>query len=207
MANIKLNPVFEAFSKKVGDLVFYTRSGKTFARRKGERKDPATSEQLEIRSTFSELASDWSTINGPMHRCWNQWALKKKKRGHNAYIGENFSRQRNGEPVELFKPMGNLSIQNFSASPGASGEITCSFTPGQSEGSPRIYFFTKERIEGMSTGEIRMHDGGKTPQSPFTITGLAPGAEYAVYAVLTDGKYDEAVQVSASLSSVCASGA
>jgi len=208
MANVKLNPVFEGFSNKVGELVFYNRNGKTYARRKGERTDPASPEQLEVRSTFTELTTDWGSVNGPMHRGWDKWAEKKGKRGHNAYISENFSKQRSGEPVELFKPMGDLNLDSFTAGPGGgSGEITCEFSHNETENGIRLYLFTKKRENGLSTGEIVMHEGGKNTGSPFTITGLEAGAEYAVYAVLTDGKYNEAEQVSASMGTVCLTGA
>jgi hypothetical protein len=39
MADTKLNPIFEGFSKKIGNLVFCERNGKTIVRRLGEYHD------------------------------------------------------------------------------------------------------------------------------------------------------------------------
>ncbi len=206
MALVKLDPAFKGLSGTLGDMVYYSMNGRTYARKKVKYTDTPTPEQIKVRIVFRELNSDWKSIKGPMRRSWDQWAEKKGKRAHNVYIGENFAKQRSGEPVELCKAMGDLVLDSFTAAPGGSGEIRCEFTHGETGNELHIYLFTKKRENGLSAGEIKMHDGGKNTQSPFTITGLEPGAEYAVYAVLTDGKYDEAQQVSASIGTVTTCG-
>ena len=40
MADVKINPIFEGFSKQIGDLVFVNTNGKTFVRRKGNPGNP-----------------------------------------------------------------------------------------------------------------------------------------------------------------------
>ena len=67
MADVKINPVFEGFSRQIGDLVFVTLNGKTFVRRKGNPGNPKTLKQMGVRNSFSELVRDWSSQSGIMH--------------------------------------------------------------------------------------------------------------------------------------------
>lgn len=207
MANVKLNPVFESFSKQIGDLVFYALNGKTHVRRKVTPKNPKTTEQMAVRNSLSELAVDWASMNGLMHRGWTLWAAKKGMKANNAFVAENFDKQRSGQPVELFKAVGSLKLLSFAATPGASGEISCSFAIDGNATGKQMYFFTKKKANGVSAGEIKMHGSGTDALSPFVITGLEPGEEYFVYAVVTNGVYDAATEVSASQGLACSAGA
>ncbi len=206
MADVRLNPVFEAFKKQIGDLVFYELNGKTHVRRKGTPKNPKTPEQVLVRNSLSELVRDWSSMNGIMHLGWQAWASKKKMKGNNAYSSENFEKQRAGEPVELFKPVGSLKLSSFSALPGQSSEITCSFEITGGSSGRFINFFTKRRDSETEHEGFTMHSSAASPESPFTINGLIPGAEYFVYAVATNAEYDNATEVSASRGVICAAG-
>jgi len=206
MADVKLNPVFEAFKKQIGDLVFYQLNGKTHVRRKGSPKNPKTPEQLLVRNSLSELVRDWSSMNGIMHLGWQAWASKKKMKGNNAYSSENFEKQRSGEPVELFKQVGTLKLSSFSALPGQSGEITCSFEITGGNAGRYINFFTKRRDNGALGEGFTIHSSAVSPESPFTINGLIPDAEYFVYAAVTNSEYDNATEVSASRGVICAAG-
>ena len=206
MADVKINPVFEGFSKQIGDLVFVTSNGKTFVRRKGNPGNPKTLKQMGVRNSLSELVRDWSSLNGIMHEGWKQWAKKMKKKGNNVFVSENFQNQRTGLPIQLFRAVGNLKLTALTAEAGSSGEITCQYTIAGGSSGKHIYFFTKKQLLGMAVGEIVMHDGGGDPVSPFTITGLDPSAGYYVYAVVTNGEYDSATEVSASIGVVAVSG-
>jgi hypothetical protein len=94
--------------------------------------------------------------------------------------------------------MGEEPLADFAAEAGASsGEITCTFTP-PGNGS-HITFFTR-KVPG--NGEIELlskHDAGSGTTTPYTLTGLEPGAAYHVYGVLTDATYDESAMVSAAV--------
>jgi hypothetical protein len=206
MADAKINPVFEGFSRQIGDLVFVTSNGKTFVRRKGNPGNPKTLKQMGVRNSLSELVRDWSSLNGIMHEGWKQWAKKKKKKGNNVFVSENFEEQRAGMPLQLFRAVGRLKLASFTAEAGSSGEITCRYTIAGESSGKHLYLFTKKQAMGMAVGEITMHDGGADPVSPFTITGLVPSTGYYVYAVVTDGEYDSAAEVSASIGVVAVSG-
>lgn len=206
MADVKLNPVFEAFGKKIGDLVFYTYNGKTHVRRKGNPGNPKTPGQMSVRNSLSELATDWASMNGMMHEGWKQWAEKRKMKGNNAFIGQNFEKQRQGLPVELFKPVGSIRITEFTAAPAGTGSITCTFTIEGGSQDRHVYFFTKQRSGNIASGDLTMHSAGLSPASPYTITGLEPGAEHCVYISVTNNEYNSATEVSASLGVIASAG-
>lgn len=63
MADVRLNPVFEAFKKQIGDLVFYEYNRKTRVRRKGIPKNTKTAKQVLVRNSLAELVSDWASMS------------------------------------------------------------------------------------------------------------------------------------------------
>ncbi len=206
MADVKVNPVFEGFSKQIGDLVFFQSNGKTFVKRKGNPGNPRTLKQMSVRTSFSELISDWSSLTGIMHEGWNLRGKKKKMRGNNVFVKDNFQNQRIGSPIQLFHAVGKLVLSNFSAAPGSSGEILCSYTNSGVNAGNNIYFFTKKLTMGIASGEIVMHNGGDGTLTQHTITGLEPGAGYCIYAIVTDAEYSIAVEVSASIGVIASAG-
>lgn len=100
MAEVELNPVFEGFSRKIGDLVFYNRAGDTFVRRPGSYRDVKTEKQMEIRNTFSAVAAICKLRSNIMQASWNKNVKSGKISGYNDFISTNFSLQRNGEPIQ-----------------------------------------------------------------------------------------------------------
>ncbi len=174
MADVKINPVFEGFSKQIGDLVFVQSNGKTFVRRKGNPGNPKTLSQMGVRNSLSILVKDWASLKGIMHEGWKEWAKKKKKKGNNLFVSENFQNQRTGLPIQLFRPVGNLKLKSFTAETGGSGEIFCNYSIEGSTSGRYICFFIKKQMEGMALGEIIIHSEPVAPSSPFTITGLEP---------------------------------
>ncbi len=206
MADVKLNPVFESFAKQIGDLVFYTYNGKTHVRRKGNPGNPKTPGQVIVRNSLVELVTDWSNTNGVLHEGWKQWAGKRKMKGNNAFVSQNFEKQRAGQPVELFKPVGDLKLLEFSATEGGSGSLECTFNIKGGGADKYLYIFTKKRTESFADGELVMHSVGEQPVSPCTVTGLEPGAGYCVYAAVTNGEYSAATEVSASIGVIARAG-
>ena len=131
MANVKLNPVFEGFSKKIGDLVFFQKNGSTFVRRLGEYTDSKTEDQLEVRTAFTRLVENWKQIPGIFKEAWKAFAKTQKKgTGYNHFIGENATSQRNGELITLFKSHGEEPLQTFTCQFNvATNDCTAAFTP------------------------------------------------------------------------------
>ena len=101
--------------------------------------------------------------------------------------------------------MGEEILVNLTAAPGTSaGEIVCTFLPAE-EGC-HITFFTRKEEEPGIKSPIMRHDAGADTVSPFTISGLEPGANYSIYAVVTDAEYDNALTVSQSVSAMSVTG-
>ncbi|HON78436.1 MAG TPA: hypothetical protein PK544_08105 [Spirochaetota bacterium] len=197
MAEVDINPVFQGFRNKIGELVFYQKDGETFVRRNGRHSDPNTESQQDVRNTFKELTSIWKQISGIMRKGWTELAKNRKGNGYNAFIKDNFAQRRAGVPIELFKQIGDLALLTFTAAPGASGEAECAFTPAPvTDGRHLTIFAIRNIAEGQM--EVTVHPMGADAASPITVTGLEPGAAYDLYAVLTDAEYTAATQSSAS---------
>ncbi len=199
MADTKLNPIFEGFSKKIGNLVFCERNGKTIVRRLGEYHDAKSEAQMAQRGAFSDIAGDWGSLAGIIQKSWKEFARGKKMTGYNAFMKANSSRQRTGQPLELSKPMGEERLDGFTATSGeSSGEISFAFTPLAA--GRHLTLFLQKRVDGMGEGPFVRHNCGADPVFPLSVSGLEAGGSYFIYAVVTDRPYAEATTVSASVS-------
>ena len=206
MSVLELNPMFLRMNKSLGEIVIYERDGKMFARVKGKKTAPPTAAQMEVNATFSRLSSDWTSAGILMNSSWHKQGDKKKTNGFNLYMKTNFKNEREGKSIELFKPTGEIAPPVFSAAPGASGEIICTYTiPAESAGK-HIHFYAKKRNGGLSEGQFKRFSSASEESNTFTLPNLEPGAEYYIYAALTDNEYNEATQVSASVSVIAAAG-
>lgn len=197
MAEVDLNPVFEGFSNKIGDLVFFVKEGETFVRRIGKKTTPLSVNQIEVQKAFSVLVSIWRQRKSIMQRSWDENVKEARVSGYNDFIGKNVSTQRSGEPITLFRELGHDKLIMFSAEPGGAGEITCAFTKPEGFEDSHATIFTQKVIAGLGANEITKHDVGNAGDS-FTIAELEPGSEYFVYAVLTDNELGAATIVSES---------
>jgi len=205
MANFKLSPAFESVSKKLGNMVFYNLEGDTFARKTPGKRNKTTPAQDEVNSSFTQMSSNWKYLEGIIQFSWNMHAKKKKRlTGYSAFIGANVNRQRNGEPMELSRPMGEMGLASFSANSGsASGEIICEFVKNAQDSGKYVTFFHQKKENNSASGEIVRRETPEGALSPFTLAGCEPGSEYFVYAVITDKAYGEAETVSIARSAVC----
>ena len=75
------------------------------------------------------------------------------------------------------RPLSSLSA---SAGPSGSGSIVCAFTLPADSADRHVIFFSQKIDTGKETAEIKRHKAGPNPASPFTITGLEPGASYFI---------------------------
>ena len=188
MATIKMNPVFEGMTRKVGDLVFFKRNGETFVRRRGEINDPRSEAQLQVRAAFSELVEIWHVLGEPVKACWDIYARDKRCSGYNAFIGANAAAQREGRPLELIP--GGQTLQGFTAEPRKEGLVTCA-RGNAAQNSYATIFIQKVEDDG-SCARLERRDWGQGSELTLSITD--PGSYY-IYAVITGSSYDEATGV------------
>jgi len=208
MAQFDMNPAFERVRKRLGNIVFYTSEGDVFARRRPGKRSASTPAQEEIQAAFKKLAGDWKFLEGIIQESWNLAAKNRKRlQGYAAFLGANVTSQRGGVPLELSKSMGVTALAGFNASTGTTaGEIVCSFTTNAPDTTKPVTIFYQKKVNGSADGPIVRTEVPPGHNSSVTITGLAAGAEYQLYAVVTDRAFDEAERVSASVSAAAVAG-
>lgn len=207
MSQVKMNPVFEGFARKMGNMVFFNRKGETFARRFTPPTDRKSPGQLSVRQAFAYIGDLWKGSNGVMRKSWENFARGKKFTGYNSFIAANVPKKRANHALELFKEMGEESIMDFTAHTGASaGQVTVSFTMPEGAEGKHLTVFAQVNENGAEYRPFRRFDLGAGAVSPVAIDGLEPGKPYHLYAVLTDAAYNDATSVSESASAEVVAG-
>lgn len=202
LAKITLPSYIKEGHGRMDDAVITKWKGVTLM--KPYRKPSGVSDkQAEVRMAFKSLVADWKYLGGIIQVSWEKSVAGMSLTGFNAFMGANVVRRRAGEPMELCPAMGEELLMNFAAAPGAAaGTVACSFLPPVT--GRHVTFFSRKVADAGLASEIRRHEAGASPVSPFTITGLESGAQYHLYAAVTDAAYDTAKTISASVAAVSA---
>ncbi len=203
MAKVTYSPIISDVRCRLGNMVFSKWKGTSYLKTYAKPGDPKSVGQVEVRNAFTRLTKNWKEVNGILHRSWKAYVKGKNMTGYNAFIGANSARQRNGEPLELFKPMGEAMLSGFMAAKGpGTGEITCTFSMPANSTGKHLTLFIQKAENGKAEGVILRHDMGAVTDTQTVITGLETGAQYFVYGIVTGSKYDESETVSASSSAM-----
>jgi len=206
MSKVRFNPIVESFQSAMGNLVYLDYEGEPFVRRKVIPSNPNTEAQRSVRDAFAMLSGDWKNLGRIIKAAWTASARKSRKkrmRGLAAFIGANARRQREGEPLELCRELGEEPLSSFAAAPGsAAGSIDCSFTRPPSGEGKHLTLFVQKKENGHAGGDLTRISLDAAQKSPYTLSNLEGGASYYVYAILTDKAYEEACTVSASSSAL-----
>jgi hypothetical protein len=207
MATIKLNPIITDIRNRMGSNVFSKWKGINYVRGYVPPTDRNTEDQQVVRSTFSRLVEIWKGLGSAAKKSWGVFATGRNLSGYNAFIAENFENMKADLALIISQPMEEEPINGFSAATGsASGSITCSFQAPAGTGK-EITLFTQRAAGGNGNGQaaITRHEGNAS--SSVTISGLEPGAQYHMYAVVTEGPYATAKKVSPSVATDAVAGA
>ncbi|HSA16667.1 MAG TPA: hypothetical protein P5346_18145, partial [Spirochaetota bacterium] len=86
MATATLNPVLTSISGSVGNLVLYTRNGKTIMRQWIMPPSPNTPAQKKNRSRFRDAMALWRSLPDKEKDTYNRKACKLGMTGHNLFI-------------------------------------------------------------------------------------------------------------------------
>ena len=201
MAKITLPSYIKEGHGRMEDAVLVTRKGTSYMMVYKKHNRGISVSQKEVHDSFKTVVSDWKHMTGIIKKSWDVHAGDTNVSGYNAFMGVNSTHRRAGEPLELCLGMGEEILVNFTAAPGtSSGEIVCTYLPPAA--GCHITFFTRKDADPGIKSPISRHDAGTDPVSPFTITGLEAGADYSIYAVVTDAEYDNAATVSQSVAAV-----
>lgn len=205
MSKVKFPSYIKDSNGRMEDAVFVNWRGSTYMRPYKKQKGSGTAKQVEVRKSLSSVAADWKYFSGIIAEIWERSVEGKTMIPLNAFVGANMKHRRAGEPLEICLSAGESPLMDFTAATGpGTGEITCSFLAP--EAGRHVTFFTRMVTDLDARPVITRHGTGPDPVSPFTITGLEPGAQYHVHAVVTDSAYDEAETVSASVSATVTAG-
>ena len=197
MSKVTLSPIITDLRNRMGNVVFSKWKETNYVKQYSSHSRGNSERQLEIREAFAVVVAIWKNAGTTLHATWDAYAENLNMSGYNAFIKANISRVLEGAQMELFKSTGEDEPASLNAGTGAaSGEIVCEFTlPGS--GEQRHVIFFAQRIENnRAAGSISLYQAGPAPSSPFTITGLEAGAEYFVYAIVTNADYANAESVS-----------
>jgi len=197
MAKIKFPSYIKEGGGRMNDAVLVTRKETSYMMTYRKREITLTDNQKAVNRAFTTMVGDWKQLSGIIIRSWNFYAKNTSASGYNLFIGGNVIRRRDGAPIELCRGMGEEPLENFTATTGnGAGEIICGFPPV--EAGRHITLFLRRETEHGERSQITRHDAGANPCTPYTITGLESGAQYYIYAVVTDAQYDAALTVSRS---------
>jgi len=88
MAKVTLNPTFESFSGNIGNIVFYERFKKMYARVYAAPHNPDTEKQRANRSMFRDAMNEWKLLSPEEKYRYNKKARRLPMTGHNLFISE-----------------------------------------------------------------------------------------------------------------------
>lgn len=206
MSEIKLNPVFDGFNKKLGNIVFYKKNGKLFSRKAPSPRKKESDSQVETRLSFLLATAVWRGIKGIAQTSWKLYGKNKNQSGYNSFMERNISRVRKNIPLSLSEKFGLNPLENFCAESGRSGEINCTFLLPENSSDVHLYIFTQKKNGERMSDILKRHYAGKNPSGDYTIRGLESGKEHIVYAILTNLPYEAADAASSSVATVVKAG-
>ena len=200
MAKVTYNTLVKDIRCRLDNVVFSKWKDTSYVRPYRKPSNPRSPEQMKVRNAFLRLVKNWSEGDRLLHDGWEAYARGSNMTGYNAFIGANALLQKNGEPIQLFKSMGEARLLSFQARKGTNpGEIVCSTVPPAEFEEKHLTIFSQETTEGIATGSMTRHDMGPMKNDEYLITGLETGRKYFLYAVITDREYLEAGSVSESV--------
>lgn len=200
MAKVMFTSLVSDVRNRVGTIVYSKWKKTHYVREHVPHNRSASAKQMEVRNAFSLLVEIWKSMEGIMQASWENSAKRQNMTGYNAFLGKNSKNVRKSEPLDLFAEFGERPLASLSASGSASGSIVCAFTLPADSADRHVIFFSQKIDAGKETSEIKRHEAGPNPASPFTIIGLEPGVSYFIYAVVTDNAYANANTASVALS-------
>ncbi len=178
MADVKLNPVFEGMSRKIGDLVFVRQNGRTFVKRLGEWNGEATGAQKLVRDAFARMAGAWKLLSEAARLKWDSAARKGAMSGYNLFMKTNMKSLKDGRALTLLPAGDSGEGQAFTASAGATGEIICTLTESLPQKAPGLTLYLQPVESG---GAVEKRPWEAATGITMRVTGLIHGGGYYLH--------------------------
>lgn len=196
MGKIKLDPMFDDLSKRVGNFVHARWKGEHVIRKYNGDRPPSTAAQIEVQKAFKITAETWRKLPEAVKQSWKPYTAGKPVTELNLFIGENANRQRSGNPYLLTKGNGVEKLNGLLVDATIPGTVTIDFElPAD---GVNLTVIMQGITEGVGNSEITIKPDVYTGTKPVEITGLTGGAEFFLYCIRTDAVFNESVRMSES---------
>jgi hypothetical protein len=97
MATVAMSPAFISVRSKLGNMVFYTRWGNVYARKRVTPRNPDTEPQRRSRGLFRDAMKSWQSLSEEDKQKYRRKAEKLRMAGHNLYISRYIKSHRTEE--------------------------------------------------------------------------------------------------------------
>lgn len=107
MAKVQLDVLFNDLSGHIGNMVYYSVRGKTYARQYVIPDNPRSELQTSHRNLFAEAMAEWKKLGTDEKLVYKKRSRRLAMHGHNLFVSEYIKSHRNqyllkGKP---FKPV------------------------------------------------------------------------------------------------------
>ncbi|MBI4976889.1 MAG: hypothetical protein HZC28_05370 [Spirochaetes bacterium] len=199
MAKADLSIVLTDLRRKLGNVVFSKWKQTNYIRPYIAYNVGNSPAQIEVRASFRTLVSLWKSFGGVIQGSWNHAAEDLNMTGFNHFIGVNAARLREGNVLQVAKPLGMAAPAGLTAVNVTADSVDCRVELPAAAGNVCIVYAVQ--AWGVAcTDNVRLFSVPADNAQPFTITGLATAAKYVVYAMLADAVYADATAISSSIS-------
>lgn len=86
MAKIELHPIVSSISGRIGNIVFFPRYGRQYARSYCIPANPKTELQQKNRKAFAYAVGSWQRLSLSEKAAWNKKGEKKKRSGYHLFL-------------------------------------------------------------------------------------------------------------------------
>jgi hypothetical protein len=115
MAKVTLNPAFESFSGSIGNIVFYERFKKMYARVYVTPHNPDTEKQRANRTLFRDAMNGWKLLSTEEKYRYKKRTRRLPMTGHNLFISEYMKKHLADRGIEKSDAATELSQGAFSS--------------------------------------------------------------------------------------------
>ncbi len=98
---VKLPSYLQSANGRIGDIVFYNRRNRIFARRYVKPVNPDTVKQRAVRKTFADAVSSWLSLSPEKRAEFGRKARRLNMSGYNLYISKFMKDKIYSAPDEL----------------------------------------------------------------------------------------------------------